>query len=196
MNKAITTAASQGHKFSAKQTKEIDRLLRQRKQHKQNRRDAVSWFRDAANQGDTKARTLLGAMYGEGYGVPQDSDESMNLLRKAAEQGLLKAAEQGEVLAQKYLAFYMGFGNKTTESNYWTRKAAEQGDRWAQRHHGARYMHGPNADRLLAYMWLDLAAAQGARGAAEARDQVAKEMTPDQIAEAQRLARKWEPKAE
>ena len=64
--KAITTAASQGHKFSAKQTQEIDRLLRQRKQHKQNRRDAVSWFRDAANQGDTKAWTLLGAMYGEG----------------------------------------------------------------------------------------------------------------------------------
>lgn len=186
--------------------KDLDKLEKWRNTpNRQNRREAVKWFRNAANQGDTKAWTLLSSMYGEGYGLPQDSDESMNLLRKAAEQGLLKAAEQGEVLAQKYLAFFMSFANKMTESNYWIRKAAEQGDRWAQRHLGARYMHGPNADELLAYMWLDLAAAQGARGAAEARDQLAirfntiKELgmslfDKDRIDEAKKLVQEWKEK--
>jgi hypothetical protein len=45
-------------------------------------------------------------------------------------------------------------------------------------------------DLVLAYMWLSLAAAQGAKEAAELRDMFALGMTPDQLAEAsQRLAR-------
>jgi hypothetical protein len=42
-------------------------------------------------------------------------------------------------------------------------------------------------------MWFDLLAAQGDFKAANERDKVAANMTPDQIAEAQRLARDWEP---
>jgi hypothetical protein len=41
-----------------------------------------------------------------------------------------------------------------------------------------------------------LAAAQGTKDAAELGDMFALGMTPDQIAEAQRLAREWKPKAE
>ena len=46
---------------------------------------------------------------------------------------------------------------------------------------------------VLASMWLTLAAAQDAKFA-EARDLIEKELTPDQLAEAQRLAREWRPK--
>ena len=51
-----------------------------------------------------------------------------------------------------------------------------------------------------AYMWFNLAAAQGDEDAAftdgrredaELRDKLAKSMTPDQIAEAQKLSREW-----
>jgi hypothetical protein len=38
-----------------------------------------------------------------------------------------------------------------------------------------------------------LAAAQGNEDAAKARDELAAKMAPDQIAQAQRLAREWKP---
>ena len=63
--------------------------------------------------------------------------------------------------------------------------------------------HGVPQDYVLAYMWLNLAAAQGELPWTDAqdnkmhvsrdRDNVAAQMTPDQIAEAQRLAREWKP---
>ncbi len=40
-------------------------------------------------------------------------------------------------------------------------------------------------------MWFDLVAEQGSEKAKENRDKAASEMTPDQIAEAQRMAREW-----
>ncbi len=42
-------------------------------------------------------------------------------------------------------------------------------------------------------MWLNLAAAQGFEKAAELRDLLEENMTPEQLAEAQRLAREWTP---
>jgi hypothetical protein len=48
-------------------------------------------------------------------------------------------------------------------------------------------------DYAIAHMWLNLAAAGGAKVAAELRDAVAAKMTPSQIAEAQKLAREWKP---
>lgn len=72
------------------------------------------------------------------------------------------------------------------------RKAAEQGDRWGQRYLANNYMLGPTEDELLVYMWLDLAAAQGARDAAAARDQVAHRLwTTGRIEEAKKLVEEW-----
>ena len=42
-------------------------------------------------------------------------------------------------------------------------------------------------------MWLNLAAAAGAKDMRELRDKIALLMTPAQIAEAQKLAREWKP---
>ena len=59
---------------------------------------------------------------------------------------------------------------------------------------------GVPQDYVLAYMWLNLAAAQGGVSWPEGyapsyrRDVVAKSMTREQIAEAQKLAREWKPK--
>jgi protein involved in temperature-dependent protein secretion len=52
---------------------------------------------------------------------------------------------------------------------------------------------GVPQDYVVAHMWFDLLAAQGDFKAANERDKVAANMTPDQIAEAQRLARDWKP---
>jgi transposase len=47
---------------------------------------------------------------------------------------------------------------------------------------------------VTAHMWFNLAAASGFSEAARNRDTLARQMTPAQIAEAQKLAREWKPK--
>ena len=78
------------------------------------------------------------------------------------------------------------------------RPLAEQGVARAQHLLGHMYANGESVpqDYVLAHMWFNLAAAQGDADAgrpAAARAAVAEKMTPDQIAEAQRLAREWKP---
>jgi TPR repeat protein len=77
------------------------------------------------------------------------------------------------------------------EAAKWYRKAADQNYALAQSSLGPMYQLGRGVphDEILALMWYHLAAAQGDDYAKEARD----ELTPDQIAEAQRLAREWKP---
>ena len=72
---------------------------------------------------------------------------------------------------------------------------AESGDATAQYNLGVFYDNGLGVpqDKIKAYMWLSLAAAQGREGAAAIRDLMARRMTPAQISEAQKLAREWKP---
>ena len=73
------------------------------------------------------------------------------------------------------------------------RNAADQGFAQAQYNLGGMYARGFGvpADDVLAYMWLNLAAAQGNEDAQENKDIVEQRMTREQIAEAQRLSREW-----
>jgi uncharacterized protein len=75
------------------------------------------------------------------------------------------------------------------------RPLAEQGDANAQYNLGVFYDNGLGVpqDKVSAYMWLNLSAAQGRDGAAAFRDLIARRMTPAQIAEAQKRAREWKP---
>jgi TPR repeat protein len=75
------------------------------------------------------------------------------------------------------------------------RPLAEQGDATAQYNLGAFYDNGLGVpqDKVSAYMWLNLSAAQGRAGAAAFRDLIARYMTPEQISEAQKRSREWKP---
>jgi len=75
--------------------------------------------------------------------------------------------------------------------------AAAQGDVLAQNAIGSMYENGRGVtqDYVLAHMWLDLAGANGDAAAIVERDLLASKMTPNQLAEAQRRAREWKPKA-
>jgi TPR repeat protein len=53
---------------------------------------------------------------------------------------------------------------------------------------------GVPQDFVIAHQLLNLAAANGAEGAVELRDELAAKMTAAQITEAQRLARDWKPR--
>jgi TPR repeat protein len=78
----------------------------------------------------------------------------------------------------------------------WFRKAADQGHAAAQHNLGFMYHNGLGVpqDYVMAHMWFNLAAALGDEKALKTRDALAKNMTSEQITEAQRLAREWKPK--
>ena len=73
------------------------------------------------------------------------------------------------------------------------KKAAEQGDADAQKNLGMMYAHGRGVpkDDVKAYMFFNLAAAQGDKDAEKYREQIGEKMTQEQIAEGQKLAREW-----
>ena len=79
------------------------------------------------------------------------------------------------------------------EAVRWFRLAAEQGDTGGQSGLAHAYLKGSGVpkDNVYAYMWFHIAAAQGDKTSEIRRDTVALKMTPDQIAEAQRMAREW-----
>ena len=81
------------------------------------------------------------------------------------------------------------------------RLAAENQDNdFAQFSLGNAYAYGNGVPRdyVLAYMWYSLAHAKKPDAPMYGNffDMVAAKMTPDQIAEAQRMAREWNPKTE
>ena len=116
----------------------------------------------------------------------------------AAVQLCRPLAEKGDARAQLSLGgmYYNGQGVQQdyAEAAKWTRKAAEQGYAPAQADLGVLYWNGQGVpqDVVLAYMWLSLAAAHEPN-AVEERDLAASQMTSNEIAEAQRLAREWKP---
>ncbi len=73
------------------------------------------------------------------------------------------------------------------------RPIAEQGDATAQFNLGILYGKGQGVlqDYVQAHMWASLAATQNHELATKLRAALANDMTPEQIAEAQRLAREW-----
>ena len=109
----------------------------------------------------------------------------------------LPLAEQGHAGAQNHLgelyAEGKGVPQDYTEAMKWYRLAADQGDAWAQSNLGQMYRKGQGVpqDYAEAVKWYRLAADQGLEKAAKGLEVLEKEMTPAQLAEAQRLAREW-----
>ncbi len=85
-------------------------------------------------------------------------------------------------------------GDYATALHEW-QPLADRGIAEAQFNVGVLYHKGRGVpqDFVQAYKWYNLAATYGEKRGAEARDALAKQMTPAQIAEAQKLAREWKP---
>lgn len=121
-------------------------------------------LRPLADQGNATAQNNLGRMYENGQGVPQDYAAAVS----------------------------------------WYRKAADQGHADAQNLLGLMYENGRGVrrDYVQAHKWYNLAASNSHPASYSVsrewvvsnRDRVATQMTPAQIAEAQKLAREWKPK--
>ena len=109
-------------------------------------------------------------------------------------------AEQGDADAQDFIGtlYFEGWGvpKDYTKARQWWKKAATQGSASAQSDLGLLYAKGLGGtqDLVQAYMWYSLAAGNGYEIATGYRNDLAKQMTPAQIAEAQQLTREWKSK--
>ncbi len=152
-------------------------------------------LRKSAEGGNADARNKLGILYSEGRGVPQSYAQAKEWFQKAAEQGHAGAqVNLGTLYLQGNGPFQMDQSDQMALS--WFRRAAEQRDTLAFAKLGLMYAQGRGVpqDFIQAHMWYNLSAAQGETRAIEFRDALAKQMTPAQIARAQKLAREWAPK--
>lgn len=155
---------------------------------------ALQIIRPLAEHGDAEAQVMLGFLYQEGEGTPQDYPEAVKWYRLAAEQG----NAMGQTSLGSMYVSGRGVPQDSVEAVKWFRRAADQGDGLGQSWLGSMYKLGMGVpqDDVAAHMWLNLAAAQSGEAAVESResrDKIAKRMTPAQIAQAQKLAREWKP---
>ena len=125
--------------------------------------------------------------YKYGWGVPQDYKEAAKWYKLSAEQGDSGAQSSLGLMYQNG----EGVPQNDIEGVKWLRLSAEQGDLSGQNNLGVSYKGGKGVlqDYILAHMWLNLAASKGMTFSGEERDKIAKLMTPEQIAEAQKLAK-------
>jgi uncharacterized protein len=112
-----------------------------------------------AQHGNARALGLLGFLYENGFGEPQDYDTAVDFYAQGA--------VQGDPFAQAMLGLMYDKG------------------------------HGVPQDFILAYKWLDLAAARTHGHErdtyARFRDAIASKISTDEIIEGQRLALRWTP---
>jgi len=155
--------------------------------------EALKWYKMAALKGHAEAEYNLGVAYAQGRGTQQDQREALRWYRQSAERGYVPAQM---MLAKMY---YEGNGVAVNqaEAARWYRQASYQGFAIAQYMLGTMYATGQGVakDLVQAHMWLSLAGTQGndasRQSALRTRDLLAEQMTPEQIAEAERLAREW-----
>ena len=105
-------------------------------------------------------------------------------------------AAPGRATARTWASPGCGVPQDDVQAVKWYRLAADQGDADAQSNLGLMYANGRGVpqDHVQAHKWFDLAGAGGDEDGRKNRDRLATRMTLAQIAEAQRLAREWQPK--
>lgn len=153
----------------------------------------VREFWTRAERGDSQAQDVVGTIYAEGLGAPQDYAEAVKWYRLAAAQGHARAQYNLGVMSLQGL----GVPQDPAGAVEWFRKAAERGTADAQFALGVLYSEGAGVpqDRGEAFKWLTVAAALSPSGqrqeCRDLRESLAKAATPQQMAESQGLADEW-----
>ena len=168
--------------------------------HYQNGRDAfdrgdydiaVKEFRSLAEQDDPRGQYALAIMYDMGEGVPQNSEQAFEFYRLAAEQGYADAQnnlgvmyDQGEGVSKNY-----------KEAMKWYLLAAEQGNKDAPNNIGVMHMIGLGVPRdfAQAHKWFTIAGTKDFEAKSNKKF-TERRLTPEQIAESERLAGEWHKK--
>jgi uncharacterized protein len=112
-----------------------------------------------SHEGNPVAQWRVGALYANGFAVPQNDFEAVKLYRRAADQNNRDA--------QNSLGFMYEYGRgvpkNLAEAAMWSRRAADQGHILAQNKLAQMYWfgHGVRQDFNIAVSWFSRAANQG-----------------------------------
>jgi uncharacterized protein len=127
-------------------------------------------------------------MYLDGDGIPKDERQAASWFQRAA--------AQGDAMAQNSLAAMyadgQGVAQDYKQAVSWFQEAAKQYPE-AQYNLAVSYAQGRGVvqDYVEAHKWFNLAGANGIENARKNRDLLEKQMSREQIAEAQRRASDW-----
>ena len=150
-----------------------------------NFKEAIRWFKEAAERDFVRAQYYLGLMYQHGQGTNQDFSKSFNFYSIAADQGMAEAQHNLALLYKNG----QGVEKDVSEFLKWTEKAAQGGNPEAQINMG--WISENVGDKLMALAWYSIAASSGHARSSEFRDKLAKKMTSEQIAKAQQMAKEY-----
>ena len=156
---------------------------------------AFKWYTLAAEQGSAEAMFKLGVYHYDGSGgAAKDAEKAMAWFGDAAGQGIVGAQFNVGLMHAKGL----GVERDYALAAKWFRVAAKQNHALAQHGLGIIYTKGLGVERDLvrASMWSQLALQSAKPGPTrtaikEARDDIARLLTPDQLDRAQAMIEKW-----
>jgi TPR repeat protein len=147
-------------------------------------------IRARAELGDVESQCIMADAFASGkLGLTNDYVQAVIWFRKADEQNYAVAQYALGVAYTKG----QGVATDETEGAKWYRKAAERNLAAAQYGLGVCYANGVGVmkDNVQAYKWIMLAADQNEEPAKLLLVNIEKALTPDQIAEGQKLAREF-----
>jgi len=150
---------------------------------------AAELLRPVAERGDARAQYMLGVILENGLTGTIDTATAAGWYRRAAEQDYIQAQVELARLYREGDGVDQDYAKMAT----WYRRAAELGDVGAQLYLADTFAYGYGVERDLvqAYVWYEIAMRYWGSLAAEARNMVAEEMSPAEIAEAEGLVAKW-----
>ncbi len=148
--------------------------------------EAARWFGLAAEQGIALAQFALALLIESGDGPTQDVTVAGDWYRRVAESGMAQAQNNLGVL---YADGRLAVGSDGHGAAFWLGAAARQGFADAQFNLGAWYDQGGGveADGVLAFAWLNMAALQGHSEARTLAQDLFGRLTPAQISQANEL---------
>lgn len=140
-------------------------------------------------EGETSAQYELGMMYYEGRGVPRNYEEAVRLFCKSARNEHVDAKFYfGKMCLECKGVQKMNSEHVKSEGLFELRNVAYKDHVGAQLYLGKIYSEGEVVERDVAeaYKWYKMAATQGNEEAVKKLDELEKDMSPEEIAYAQR----------
>lgn len=150
---------------------------------------ALNEWQPLAEAGDAESQFGMGQLYANGYGVPLDDAQALKWYGLAADQGHPDAECNLAVMH----ANGWGVPQSDAEAAKWFELAAQHGVPVAQVNLGKMYTHGFGTEQsyVQAYKWFSIASDLGDVDALQKRDEIVRQMSPEEIAAASGLVSAW-----
>lgn len=158
---------------------------------------ALELLRKEARRGDLRAAEQIGQLYRDGEGVAKDPARALDWFLRAAKPDIRRARfkkglPEAQIEAAKMYRDGIGTAPDAKRATRWYRAAAEQDRGDAQLALAELYLSGQGTapDYVAAYRWASLAhnglAGEEADAAARVRDEAARHLSEQELAELQK----------